>query len=95
MLIDLEALTRECTSRPEKHSGIAATALASDVTLYTHRLPPDVRKGPPPARTESVHRLGERLGDWTLSISDRHKSKNARRAMRIIGSAELGTFRAM
>jgi hypothetical protein len=41
-----------------------------------------------------VHRLGEGLGDWTLSISDRHKSKNARRAMRIIGSVELGMFRA-
>jgi hypothetical protein len=53
-----------------------------------------VRERPPPSRAEIVHRLGEGLGDWTLSISDRQKSKIARRAVRIIGSVELGTFRA-
>jgi hypothetical protein len=47
-----------------------------------------------PSRSEIVHRPNEGLGAWTLWISDRHKSKIARRAMRIIGSVELGTVRA-
>jgi hypothetical protein len=53
----------------------------------------------PPARDRSsrspeiVHRLRKGLDDWTFSISDRHNSKIDRRAMRMIGSAELGPVR--